>query len=85
MKPVHEWPEIWRTGLVASVETSITPDGTRVDKLRLSDRIRRIELIGKHVDVRAFVERAEVTGKDGGPIESLMVFNPVGSDDVDPG
>ncbi len=42
---------------------------TRVDKIRLSDRIRRIEMIGRHVGVRAFVERSEVTGKDGGPIK----------------
>ena len=85
MKPVDEWPEIWRSGLVASVETSVARDGTRVDKVRLSDRVRRLELIGKHVDVKAFVERKDVTGKDGCPIEAVMVFNPVGSDDVDPG
>ena len=84
-RPVHEWLEIRRSGLVTSVETSVAQDGTRVDKLRLSDRLKRIELIGKHVDVRAFVERKEVTGKDGGPIEAVMVFNPVGSDDDDPG
>jgi hypothetical protein len=30
---------------------------------------RRLEVIGRHVDVRAFVERSEVTGKDGGPIQ----------------
>ncbi len=51
----------------------------------LSDRIKRIEMIGKHVDVKAFVERREVTGKDGAPIESVMVFNPVGNDDDGPG
>ncbi len=63
------------------METSIAQDGTRVDKVRLSDRIRRLELIGRHVGVKAFVERAEVTGKDGRPIEAVMVFNPVGSDE----
>lgn len=29
----------------------------------------RRPLFAAHVDVRAFVERSEVTGKDGGPIE----------------
>ncbi len=79
LRPVSEWPEISRSGLVASMETLIAQDGTRVDKVRLSDRLKRIELIGKHVDVKAFVERKEVTGKDGAPIE--MVFVPVGSDE----
>ena len=74
LKPV---PEIWRSGLVASVETSVAQDGTRVDKVRLSDRIKRIELIGKHMDVKAFVERKEVTGKDGGAIR-LDVSNMTG-------
>ena len=37
--------------------------------MRLSDRIKRIELIGRHVGVKAFVERSEVPGKDGGPIQ----------------
>ena len=68
LRPVSEWPEIWRSGLVASVESSIAQDGTRVDKVRLSDRIKRTELIGKHMDVKAFVERKEMTGKDGGAI-----------------
>ena len=67
------------------METSIAPDGTRVDKVRLSDRLKRIELIGKHTDVRAFVERKEVTGKDGGRIEATMVFVPVGPDHGDAG
>ena len=41
----------------------------RVFKLRLADRIRRIELIGKHIGVDAFAERREVSGPDGGPIK----------------
>lgn len=74
IKPVREWPKIWRQGLVTGLdidETSV--DGVKygeVSKIKLSDRIRRIELIGKHVDIRAFAERMEHTGKDGGPIKT---------------
>ena len=34
-----------------------------------SSRIRRIELIGKHIGVNAFAERRELSGPGGGPIK----------------
>lgn len=84
LKPVKEWPLIWRQGLVAGVETeTLRPRGSRgtgqwrgqhqdveaggeteeetvVTKVRLSDRVKRLELIGKHIDVQAFREKVEV-------------------------
>ena len=71
LKPVHEWPEIWRKGLVAGLDTHqeyIYDQGERIPdgyvmKVRLSDRIRRLELIGKHVDVQAFKDKVEHSGK----------------------
>lgn len=76
LKPVSEWPMIWRTGLVVGVETFEEYEGTGKDrkfigytkKLKLSDRIKHKELIGKHVDVKAFAERHEHSGPNGGPI-----------------
>ncbi len=41
----------------------------QVTKIRLSDRIRRLELIGKHINIQAFAERKEIGGIGGGPIE----------------
>ena len=41
----------------------------QVTKVKLSDRIKRIELIGKHINVQAFAERKEIGGIGGGPIE----------------
>lgn len=59
--PVRDWPLIWRQGLVAGVETvrekGADDEMSSVDKIKISDRIKRIELIGKHVDVSAFAER----------------------------
>lgn len=77
LRPISEWPMIWRQGLVAGIETAQEfeeVDGKKVPiglvhKVKLSDRIRRLELIGKHIAVGAFAERHEHTGKDGGPIE----------------
>lgn len=73
-KPIHEWPLIWRQGLVAGFDVEeMTAEGSAigyVKKLKVSDRIKRLELIGKHIDVMAFAERKEVTGPNGGPIET---------------
>jgi phage terminase small subunit len=77
LKPVKDWPLIWRQGLVAGVdvvEEFETVDGKKervglVRKVRLSDRIKRIELIGKHVDVQAFRERVAHENPDGTPLQ----------------
>ncbi|WP_283419227.1 terminase small subunit [Sphingopyxis sp. Geo48] len=67
--PVKQWPLIWRQGLVAGVETvrekgKEGDDESFVDKIKISDRVKRIELLGKHVDVQAFKERVEVDFND---------------------
>ena len=64
LKPVHQWPEIWRKGLVAGVDVEQrytyqdgekVPDGV-ITKIKLSDRVKRLELIGRHIAVGAFKE-----------------------------
>lgn len=66
IRPVAEWPLIWRQGLVAGIDVQQeTVEGVKVGqtvKIKLSDRIKRIELIGKHVDVQAFREQVHQTG-----------------------
>lgn len=63
LKPVKEWPLIWRTGLVAGVDVETIAEGAgRVTKIKISDRTKRIELIGKHVDVQAFKDKIEHSG-----------------------
>lgn len=78
LKPIQQWPEVWRKGLVAGVDVKQefefvngekVPDGVTV-KVRLSDRIKRLELIGKHIDVQAFNEK--VTVESSGLIDRLM-------------
>lgn len=67
LKAVHEWPLIWRQGLVAGVETvreGVGDDTSFVDKVKISDRIKRLELIGKHVGVQAFKEKLELDVSD---------------------
>lgn len=66
LKPIHEWPKIWRQGLVAGIDVEeISVEGVKmgeIKKIRLSDRIKRLELIGKHVRVNAFQEVVQHKG-----------------------
>lgn len=77
--PVKDWPMAWRTGLVAGIDTAMERNGVdeegkpqfvEVRKVRLADRTKLLELIGKHVDVGAFKERVEHSGKVG--LETLI-------------
>src|SRR6476620_7619911 len=81
LKSVKDWPLIWRQGLIAGVETAQEfeeVDGRKVPtglvhKVKISDRAKRLELIGRHRRVGAWIEKHEHTGKDGGPIETKDV------------
>lgn len=67
LKPVKDWPIIWRKGLVAGIKAVEERDERgnvvgMVREVKLSDRVKRLELIGKHIDVQAFKEKVEHTG-----------------------
>lgn len=66
--PVWEWPLVWRQGLISGIEVEELWEGRGEDrvqvgmlrKVKISDRLKRIELMGKHIGVQAFKERVEV-------------------------
>lgn len=68
--PVNEWPLIWRQGLVAGIDVEVIRDPDSgaevgyVKKIKVSDRAKRLEMIGRHVNVKAFEDRVAVTGLD---------------------
>ncbi len=68
MKPISQWPKIWRTTLSGlDISTTITNfDETTLEnmlkKIKWPDKVKNLELIGKHVDVNAFKDRVEVSG-----------------------
>lgn len=69
IRPVSEWPLIWRQGLVSDLdirEEMIEGQSVgRVVKVKVSDRIKRVELIGKHVSVGAFSNVLDHKSSDG--------------------
>lgn len=70
LKPVREWPRIWRTGLVDGLETLEQRDETGqvigyIRKVKLSKRSTRLDMIGKHIDVGAWRNNVDLTNSDG--------------------
>jgi len=62
-RPVKEWPLILRQGLVAGIDVETIGEGAgHVTKIKISERVKRLELIGKHIDVQAFKEKIEHSG-----------------------
>ncbi|TPD93618.1 terminase small subunit [Pantoea vagans] len=81
LKMVHEWPKVWRTTLCGlDILTTVTNfDETTIEnilkKIKWPDKVRNLELLGKHISVQAFREQAttSLTGKDGGPLEVALL------------
>lgn len=77
--PVNQWPLIFRQGLVAGIEVEETSqaDATgemipgTIRKIKMSDRLKRLELLGKHININAFRERAEKKG-DANPMGAML-------------
>ncbi|MBG6028376.1 terminase small subunit [Proteus mirabilis] len=59
IKPISEWSPIWRKSVAAFDIIDIDGD-TRIKKVKLLDKIKVLELIGKHVDINAFRDRVQV-------------------------
>lgn len=78
MKPISDWPKVWRTSLsamdIATIKTtqaSLQKDNGDADlsvedvehilkKVKWPDKVKNLELIGKHVGVSAFKEVQEL-------------------------
>ncbi|MGQ6231068.1 terminase small subunit [Serratia sp. IR-2025] len=77
--PISAWPKVWRTSLSGLDLNRLRMAGkndeedieTTIQKIKWPDKVKNLELLGRHVDVQAFKEQVsnEHTGKNGGPIE----------------
>lgn len=61
--PIREWPKAWRQ-TISGVDIQEIMSGdteTVIRKIKWPDKLRNLELIGKHVGVNAFREVVDVT------------------------
>lgn len=58
-KPISEWSKEWRLNL-SSFEISETPDGGFVKKIKFPDKVKNLELLGRHIQVGAWSDKKVV-------------------------
>lgn len=70
IKPVSEWPQCWRRYIVgfdlAEMFEGKGEDREMVGilkKIKWPDKVKNLELLGRHVDVQAFKDRVEHSGE----------------------
>ena len=80
LKPVREWPVIWRQFISQfEVEELFAGRGDErlqmglLKKIKWPDKVRNLELLGKHVTVSAFKEIQEIRGTGGGPLKIITI------------
>lgn len=63
--PVTAWPKVWRTTLSGmDVQTlGSREDLSILKKVKWPDKVKNLELLGKHVTVQAFNEKSSVSGE----------------------
>lgn len=78
LRPIKEWPIIWRNFIQQfEIEEIFAGRGDErlsiglLKKIKWPDKIRNLELLGKHIDVSAFKENLQLTGPGGGPVQTI--------------
>lgn len=61
--PLRDWPKIWRQ-YISNIENLELSDGEGCfKKIKWPDKVKNLELLGKHVSVGAFKDKVEHSGK----------------------
>nr|WP_308808103.1 terminase small subunit [Providencia sp. PROV266] len=68
LKPVKDWPKSWRTTLsgldIMSISSGEEDTEALLKKIKWPDKVKNLELLGKHVKVQAFKEQIEAKVKN---------------------
>lgn len=65
--PIRKWPKVWRTTL-SGLDIAIINSGDTeaiLKKIKWPDKVKNLELLGKHIGVGAFSEKVDHTSSDG--------------------
>lgn len=62
IKPIGEWPKVWRQ-MIGGIDVTEIGDKENavglLSKIKIPDKVKNLELIGRHVDVQAWKDRIE--------------------------
>ncbi|HGJ5899491.1 terminase small subunit [Arsenophonus apicola] len=74
LRPIKDWPKVWRTTLSGLDIAAIRVDGAEslLKKVKWPDKVKNLELLGKHVSVQAFREQVKNEHDVVGTLSNLM-------------
>lgn len=84
LKPIKDWPKVWRTTLSGMDVTEMAGDAAgRLKKIKWPDKVKNLELLGKHVTVQAFKDNVknELVGANGLPLATPSFVISFGAED----
>lgn len=76
IKPIREWPKVWRqtiSGIDVQEMLSENAQIAVLKKIKWPDKLRNLELLGKHIEVQAFEEKVNHSGDVGTPVINLTL------------
>lgn len=88
LKPIKDWPKVWRTTLSGMDVAEMAGDAAGLlKKIKWPDKVKNLELLGKHVTVQAFKDNVknELVGPNGLPLAAPTFVVSFGADDDDSG
>ena len=72
IRPVNEWPKVWRQYVVNLENLELSDGEGCFKKIKWPDKVKNLELLGKHVSVGAFKDKIEHTGDPNNPINMSL-------------
>lgn len=73
IKPIKDWPKVWRITLSGIDVTEMTGDAAGLlKKIKWPDKVKNLELLGKHISVQAFREQVKNEHDVVGTLSDLM-------------
>ncbi|WP_312974048.1 terminase small subunit [Atlantibacter sp.] len=88
LKPIKDWPKVWRTTLSGMDVTEMAGDAAGLlKKIKWPDKVKNLELLGRHVAIQAFKDNVknELTGPNGLPLAAPTFVVSFGADDESSG
>ncbi len=74
--PVKQWPQVWRKSISSIEITEMGGNGDTpvsiLKKIKWPDKLKNIELLGKHVDIKAFGDKPTDSGNMADVMRELM-------------
>ncbi|MGJ5720678.1 terminase small subunit [Morganella sp. B601] len=73
IKPIKDWPKVWRITLSGIDVMEIAGDAAGLlKKIKWPDKVKNLELLGKHISVQAFREQVKNEHDVVGTLSDLM-------------